>query len=392
MKTLSVVKASSGKFDRVARLVTLENRDGRIYLRWSFGGKRYSLTIPGGISPVSIAAAYARANAIAADITLGKFDPSLMDYDPNREARAQQLRLKNQPTIRDLWERYKLKQSKISSPTTQKTIWREIDRALDSLPRSALNLENLENLGQEYMKLYSVSVCDRHFGSLQPAIRQRLPHIKLKTQLPKIIKRPIECFTSREVKIILESFELDRFSSPSSSFPHSYYHSYVSFLAYTGCRPEEAIALSWADIFFLPNGAGSEALINKAFSKGLLKSYTKNYLIRTIPISPSLQEILNPFKRQSGLLFPSVRGKHIDQHNFSVRIWKPILNQLVLLGEIRKYLRPYCLRHSFVTNIHYDHGIPFPTIAQLIGDKLETVIKFYSASKPLTSKSFPDLY
>ncbi|HBQ97589.1 MAG TPA: hypothetical protein DD761_03525 [Cyanobacteria bacterium UBA11691] len=392
MKSLSVIKSSSGKFDRVARLVTLENRDGRICLRWTFGGKRYSLMIPADITPVAITAAYARANAIAADIILGKFDPTLIAYDPNREARIQQLRLNNQPTIRELWEQYKFKQSKIAAETTQKTIWREIDHALDALPPAALALDNVDSLGCEYMKFYSVSVCDRHFGSLQPAIRQHLPHIKLKNQLPKTVKRPIESFTSREVKTILEAFQLDRFSSPSSSFPHSYYHSYVAFLAYTGCRPEEAIALSWVDIFFLPNLSGSEALINKVFSKGLLKPHTKNCLIRTIPISPNLQEILNPFKQQSGLVFPSVRGKHIDQHNFSARIWKSILNQLVLLGEIRKYLRPYCLRHSFVTNLHYDHGVPFPTIAQLIGDKLETVIEYYSGAKPLNSKTFPDLY
>jgi len=42
------------------------------------------LTIPGGITQAAIASAYARANAIAADIALGKFDSSLMAYDPNR--------------------------------------------------------------------------------------------------------------------------------------------------------------------------------------------------------------------------------------------------------------------------------------------------------------------
>ncbi|MEB3340779.1 hypothetical protein [Okeania sp.] len=29
----------------------------------------------------------------------------------------------------------------------------------------------------------------------------------------------------------------------------SFYHPYLTFLAYTGCGPEEAIALTWDDIY-----------------------------------------------------------------------------------------------------------------------------------------------
>ncbi|MBP0012924.1 MAG: tyrosine-type recombinase/integrase [Roseofilum sp. SBFL] len=241
-----------------------------------------------------------------------------------------------------------------------------------------------------YAKANAIATCHRHFESLQPAIRLHLPETKLKPQLPKRVKRPIEWFPPEEVKAILQAFKTDRFSSPFAPVPHSYYYPYVCFLAYTGCRPEEAISLLWSDLFW-PQ-ASCEASITKVFSKNILKPYTKNHLIRNIPISLALQDLLEERKRRSGLVFPSPHKKHIDQSNFSSRVWNCVLHSLVAEGEIRKRLRPYCLRHSFVTNIHHEHGVPFPTIAHLIGDKIETVIRFYSGTKPLTTQTFPNLY
>ncbi|HBQ97713.1 tyrosine-type recombinase/integrase [Roseofilum sp. Belize Diploria] len=177
---------------------------------------------------------------------------------------------------------------------------------------------------------------------------------------------------------------MDRNPHPTLNYPRR------EIASTTGCRPEEAISLLWSDLFW-PQ-ASCEASITKVFSKNILKPYTKNHLIRTIPISLALQDLLEERKRRSGLVFPSPHKKYIDQSNFSSRVWNCVLHSLVAEGEIRKRLRPYCLRHSFVTNIHHEHGVPFPTIAHLIGDKIETVIRFYSGTKPLTTQTFPNLY
>ena len=391
MKSLQVVKSTIGTFDRVNRTVSLINRNGHIQLRWSVAGQRYHLAIAGGVTKSSIKAAYSVAHTIASDIPLNKFDPTLIAYDPSREKRQERLRLLLQPTIKDLWERYKNSRKNVTAPTTQKSVWVEIDRGLEQLPSDALKLENIEQLGEEYMKIFSLSTCHRHFESLQPAIRKVIPDLKLKQQLPKKTIKPIEWFPPNEVKEILLAFESDRFCPDAARVLHSFYFPYVSFLAHTGCRPEEAIPLTWKDFLLLPEG-GCEVSIAKTYSKDLLKPYTKNHLNRSIALSPKLQALLEPNKRRSGLIFPSPRGKYIHQSNFCRNVWKPIVNQLVDEGKVKKYLRPYCLRHSFVTNLLHEHDIALPTIAQLVGDRVETIMRFYAGAKKLKTQTFPTLY
>ena len=50
----------------------------------------------------------------------------------------------------------------------------------------------------------------------------------------------INPFSKEERDLIIQNFEGDRF--------YSYYTSYVQFLFFTGCRPSEAVALSWKHI------------------------------------------------------------------------------------------------------------------------------------------------
>ncbi|MDJ1184292.1 site-specific integrase [Roseofilum casamattae] len=392
MKLLQVVKSTVGTFDRVDRTVSLINRNGHIQLRWSVAGERYHLSIAGGITKSSIKAAYSVAHTIASDIPLNKFDPTLIAYDPNRKKRQELVRQRLEPTIKDLWERYKSFRKNTTAPTTQKSVWVEIDRGLNALPSDALKLKNIEYLGEEYMKIFSVSTCHRHFESLQPAIRKAIPDLKLKQQLPKKSTKPIEWFPPDEVKQILLAFESDRFCPDAARVLHSHYFPYVSFLAHTGCRPEEAIPLTWEDFVLLPNGSGCEVSIVKTWSKNLLKPYTKNYLNRTIALSPKLQAILEPKRKPSGLIFPSPRGNYINQSNFCGKVWRTILLQLVDRGKVKKYLCPYCLRHSFVTNLLHEHDIALPTIAQLVGDRVETIMKFYAGAKKLETQTFPILY
>ncbi|MBP0011453.1 tyrosine-type recombinase/integrase, partial [Roseofilum sp. Belize Diploria] len=353
MKKLQVIKAATGTFDRVAKRISLISRGGSIQLRWTFSGQRYHLAIPGAISQASIEAAYAKANAIASDIALNQFDSSLARYDPEKDGR---IKPQQEETIATLWDKYKLRSQAKTSPTTQKSVWREIDRAIAALPSSALRLENIKQLGGEYLKIRKASTAHRHFESLQPAIRVVLPDIRLKEQLPKKVKKPIQFFTPNEVRVILEAFE------------GNHYERYVTFLAATGCRPEEAIALNPSDIS--SSSQGTECTFDKAFSKGILSRYTKNYLVRTIPISEmAIQAIADS---QQDLIFSSPTGEHIIQNNFLNREWKPLIKPMAQSGEIRRYLPPYALRHSFISNM-YHRGVPLPTIAWLVGDRVETI-------------------
>ena len=81
------------------------------------------------------------------------------------------------------------------------------------------------------------------------------------------------------------------------------------------------------------------------------------------------------------MLFPSQKYKYIDQHNFcGNRYWKRVVNGLVEQGKVEQYLKPYCLRHSFITRLVRE-GVDIKTIATLSGNSPETIINHYLAAR-----------
>ncbi|MDJ1185309.1 Arm DNA-binding domain-containing protein [Roseofilum casamattae] len=208
-KRITVIQSATGKFDRVASRISLENRNGHIRLRWFLKGKPFSLSINGGITPTSIDVAYAKANAIAADITLDRFDPSLAKYDPHRTRETTEPN-----SICDLWEAYKKREENRAAHST-KSIWKEIDRALTEISSDALTVDNLEKFVAEYLKVRAVGTCHRHLTAIQTAIRAKFPQISLKKLLPKMDKKPVEWFSPEEIREILSAFQMDTYTSPS---------------------------------------------------------------------------------------------------------------------------------------------------------------------------------
>ncbi|MGK7924865.1 MAG: tyrosine-type recombinase/integrase [Spirulina sp.] len=375
-------------------------KDGKyIRLRFTYPkGKRNEIAL-GKATEETHNEAIAIATQINRDIALDNFDFSLVRYDKNHQSHVLEVIEKEKdPTVKELWELYKGKEKNKSAITTQENTWKEIDRFLDKLPKESLLLRNIDSLGDESLKVCAVTSAFRYFSTLQAAIRQYKGYeqIDIKKQLPKIPKKPIEWFEPNEVKKILQAIKDNRFNPNSSRYKHNFYYPYACFCAYTGCRPQEAIALTWNDIHWNEDKTKCQVKINKAYRKGVLK-VTKNHQIRLIPISDKLTEILKEHQSKSSfnnnnLVFPSYEGKYLNIDNYNRNIWKPILSELVKQKEISKYLKPYCLRHSFVTNLHYNHHISFGVIAGLIGDKLQTVIDYYTGLKPFDAGKMPDIY
>jgi site-specific recombinase XerD len=158
----------------------------------------------------------------------------------------------------------------------------------------------------------------------------------------------------------------------------------------TGVRPSEAIALKASDLKV--SQGKMQVIINKAFVKGILNNHTKNYKIRIIPLSPKLQEMLKEYliAHDYNLLFPSINGGYLDSQNFNKRHFKPIVLDLVKQGKIEQYLRPYCLRHSYATNM-IKKGVDIATIAGLLGDNIQTIINNYIGSD-YENANLPDIY
>ncbi len=255
------------------------NKDRNNYkLRWSYQGRRYSLSI-GVVSQESLKAAKAKAKLIESDILFDRFDTSLGKYSIKYQKQAQA------ETLLTTWEQYKELNSKRVALTTQKNCWAQVDRCLAKVNNKELfDLSKADELVNELLNHYSPGTLKRVLISLNAA--NQGCYYKL-NKLPKTNKPIIECFSDGEIKAIIEAFDSNEFKSVYSAYAHDYYTNYVGFLAFTGCRPEEAISLEWQDVNF------KSKLIefNKAYSDGILK-VTKNNKIRNFPINGQLMSVL----------------------------------------------------------------------------------------------------
>ena len=125
---------------------------------------------------------------------------------------------------------------------------------------------------------------------------------------------------------------------------------------------------------------------NKAYSHKILLPHTKTHTIRLFPCNNQLKKLINSIPRlrhpnKLNLLFPSQTYGYIIHNDFaSKRLWKRVIYGLVEQGKVKQYLKPYCLRHSFITRLIRE-GVDIKTVATLSGNSPETIIKHYLASR-----------
>ena len=131
----------------------------------------------------------------------------------------------------------------------------------------------------------------------------------------------------------------------------------ISVLAYSGIRPQEALALRWSDI------RENTLLIERAVAGDQIKS-TKTAYARTVRLLGPLADDLDDFKLTTGrppadaLIFPNQNGQpwtKNDWDNWRSRNFKRMLGAVGMEDS-----HPYALRHSFASlllhegrSVHY---------------------------------------
>ena len=173
---------------------------------------------------------------------------------------------------------------------------------------------------------------------------------KVKSQPSKRVKP----FSEAELRAILAGFE--------SSEVYSHYHPVVLFLVSTGVRPGEAFGLKWgsvADDF-------SYVVIREAVSRGESRGSTKTGKNRVVPLSKTVSEMLRDRHTQiapkpESLVFPSPKGKPLDDHNFNRRAWTAVLESVGVA-----YRSPYAIRHSAAT-LALEKGVNPTALAKQLG-------------------------
>ncbi|MDJ1172908.1 tyrosine-type recombinase/integrase [Roseofilum capinflatum] len=370
---------------------------------------------------------------IKRDIHLGKFDPSLQAYSQNHIDNENRMVTFLEESLQwgldDVWEFYKDIKRNDAPLTTQKNHWAMVDNAIGRLSPSELISHSAKGLVTALLLYYGGATLERLLNNIIAASNLAYEHGKIaesywgkvKKQLPsrkqqkRDSNRTQKAYSVDEVAAILEALKSDKYCPHKSAYSHSNYYRFVEFLVLTGCRPGEAIALTWGDI------EGGKIRFNKSYSLGVLKG-TKNGKTRYFPINDRLNDCLmdalmglnlvpmvngyflpvaadidegvtnckNALKPDllSCLVFSSITGGYINLQNFTNRVFKRVIDGLYNDGLIKQKLPTYNLRNTSAS-FYLRMGVDRATIAHLFETSGEMLDRHYFS--PDASVELPEM-
>jgi integrase len=357
------------------------DNNGSIQLKFSVSGKRYSFNpIPGGTfgEPLDMSAARAIATRISHDILSGHFDTTLNSYRlAPKVAPVATVATANLLALWDVW----VSSLDISEATkADKHRWARVMIAKANPGLTDVTWLTSSKLAPATYRdrLCLLKACYR--WAVSQGYIDRSPYETLKPR--KATRKPPKPFAASEIAAILSGF--DQLAPGYSGF--------VRFLFGTGVRTSEAIGLTWEQVD-LDRGT---VTIDRSLSRDILANgykriskETKTGTVRTLTLSSGLRAILEaqrkPGVSPKDLVFTTPTGKPIDDGNFRLRQWKPILGATGV-----PYRHPYVTRHSFASHA-IDQGIPITSVAHLLGHRdSRMVIETYAhmVSQPQLPQMF----
>lgn len=381
--------------------VTLIVSNGRLQLRFSYGGKRHYLSL--GLSSDdkrSWKIAERKAAIIEEDIYKERLDLTLAKYKPQSALSAVTPVVTPiaplKPELAELWKQYEIFKKPQVSQTTYAVDYRKYRNHIAKLPTK--DLENaiairdhlVTNLSPNTVKrvLTNLSACCDWAVESGLITSNPFQGMAARIQIPKAERAEeynIEPFSCTERDTIIQAFEEDRH--------YSYYAPLVKILFFTGMRPCEAIALQWRHIGDKFITIQQSITISEQGHK--LKEGLKTQEQRRFPINTQLREILNSTRPESAkdtdFVFPSKTGKFIDFGDFLNHAWKGyknrhgrfiegIVTRLVKEGKVECYKRPYQCRHTFIS-LCLESGIDAKDVARWVGNSPEVIYRHYAGNK-----------
>ena len=152
---------------------------------------------------------------------------------------------------------------------------------------------------------------------------------------------------------------------------------WVLTLLYTGMRPGETAALTWSDVDFDHN----EIHVHAAKESGsrAIKGPKTASGVRDIPIHAALLPRLLAAKgKPFSLVFPTKAGT-VQNESSMRRMWNSFISGVEeKLGRPAEGLTPYCLRHTFCTDLQRA-GVPINVAKELMGHAdIQTTANIYT--------------
>ncbi|MEM1309140.1 MAG: tyrosine-type recombinase/integrase [Cyanobacteria bacterium P01_H01_bin.153] len=375
--------------------VAVLSSNGRLQLRFSYGGKRHYLSTGYSDTPQHRQLADIRAKEIEKDILYERFDPrNLVKYQP------QALQAQSSPaieesaiqvvTLSELWRQYTEFKRPGLSPSTLAKDYVRVARCLQNdLPDKSF--EDAVAIRNWLVRHKTPNATKRILTQLKACCdwgkKSRLIKDNPFTGMAADIKIPkgsledtdINPFTLVERDLIVTGFREDRF--------YSYYAGFIEFLFLTGCRPSEAVALQWQHISRDYHLIRFEQAVVISEAGLVCKKGLKTQKKRTFPANAKLAALLKGIKphetRPETMVFPSPEGHWIDVHNFTNRAWRKVIAKL----EAIEYRKLYQTRHTFITAAL---ETPIPTengsvrmldakdVARLVGTSSKMIYEHYA--------------
>lgn len=349
--------------------VSVQVFKGRLRLCWSFQRQRYFLYLELPEGKTNRIVAEGKAKQIEGDMATGNFDRTLAKYKP-------QQRVSSSLKAVDLFEKFmQHKAKRVYKRTLEK--YRALLGYINQFFRGkvANNLSE-SDAGQfkEWLAERLAPVTVRERIELMRACwiwgaKQGLTDVNPWVDVLKTVRVPPQQkpkpFTKEEMGKILAGFKAD--------CHYAYYLDYVEFLLSTGCRTGEAIGLRWAHL----NHDCSVMWIGESVSRGQRKEVKTNRA-RFVSLTPRLQSMLSARKpldvKPDDLVFPSPKGRAIDDHNFRNRAWKKVLSAMNV-----EYRKPYTTRSTLISHA-LDMGNNPVMVAEMTGHDVKTLYRNYAGN------------
>ena len=361
--------------------ISIGNHNGRIRLRWRYGGHRYSLNLPFPYSPENMKYARLKVSELKVDMLKDCFDTSLEKYRPKADTPivTQSLTYLDElcPKFREWCRNIRNVDMEASHD------YRSTYRLLDSWTGISI-AGTPEMLNQ---KKWAVITYNRRLNFLSTfftwlvdtGLLPSNPLVDIRRRKGKGKKGKRKPLSPSEITALLEAVRNNTYLPKCSAFQHSHYYPLLLFIFTTGVRNAEAIGLRVKHI----NISGKQARVEEAFARTIrgsnhsarIQKPTKTGNTRYIPIPDELLMVLIKQiegKKPDDFVFHSPKGLSIDDKMLQKRILKPVMKKLGI--EDRDL---YAARHSFGTRA-VQQGIPLTDVAYLMGHaSVETTSRNY---------------
>jgi len=257
-------------------------------------------------------------------------------------------------------EIYKKGKLKESSFATLKYVMKNIENSSiakkEIIKLTAIDIEKfLNNMKTSVIK-------QRVFVYLRECIDALVKNRTIKENVCNLVSKPSKPISKEKYVPELNEMQefLDRMKIESPT-----YYLFTKFLAATGLRVGEALALRWDDVDFEKKTLSVSKAYDRVTKSVTLPKTVKS--VRTIPLFRDATEVLEKIKRSSEPIFSFI-GRTANVHNFAAAAKRCGMNKLTL----------HSLRHVFATRC-LESGVDPKVIQKWLGHtKLDLSMNLYA--------------